>query len=262
MDRPAKDKMAMKPGTSKRADEMKISTLRPVPSSPHEPQIKLVDHAFELAQAAARGAAEWFAGNAKDAVEQVNRSERELDQLDHDLDEGLSPALAAADAAHVPELLACLKLMIDLERIGDLLLSAITTARAVTGKLDMEDVHDFIKMCSTLEHMLGDVRDAFGSRNLQMATRLLRADAEIDRLRNLVVLRQLEGSPTAGANGIHVVGIAQTIERAGDHATNLAEEICHLCSGHSLRHARRSMEKSDEQMFVERMRRRYSDRER
>lgn len=223
----------------------------------HEPLLALVDRGFELAQEAACRAAEAFAGSTADAVQKVSECEHELDRLDHDLDEGLGPALAAAGQEHIAELLACLKLMIDLERIGDLLVSAVTTAKAVTGKLDMEDVTDFIKMCSTLENMLGDARDAFRKRNQQLALRLLRADGEIDRRRNLVVMRQLEGSTASGPHGIHVVGIAQTIERAGDHATNLAEEICHLCSGHSLRHARRSLEKSDEQMFIERLRRQY-----
>jgi phosphate transport system protein len=226
----------------------------------HQPLLALVDRAFELAQSSARSAAEAFARSSAESVQQVGQYERELDRMDHELDEGLGPALAAAGEEHIPELLACLKLMIDLERIGDLLLSAVTTAQAVTGKLDMEDLNDFIKMCTTLEHMLGDARDAFRRRNQQLAVTLLRADGEIDRWRNLVVLRQLEGATASGAHGIHVVAIAQTIERAGDHATNLAEEICHLCSGHSLRHARRKLEKSDEQMFVERLRRQYTKR--
>lgn len=50
--------------------------------------------------------------------------------------------------------------------------------------------------------------------------------------------------------------MAQALERAGDHAKNLAEEICHRITGHSLRHAMQSQNESQEQMFVRLLRRR------
>ena len=43
----------------------------------------------------------------------------------------------------------------------------------------------------------------------------------------------------------------QSLERAGDHAKNMAEEVCHLVSGHTLRHALRANGRSYEQMFLD-----------
>lgn len=234
-----------------------ISTTPIMPDSSPDRLLALVDQAFDLAQEGARGAAEFFARNHDSAVDGVSECERELDRLDREFDDRLGAALAGADGRRVTELVAGLKLMIDLERIGDLLLSCVTTGNAVGSKLENDELHDFIRMCSILEQTIGSVHDAYRKRNLDEAMQVLRADAEIDRLRNLIVLRQLESPSPSAPHAIHVVAIAQGLERAGDHVRNLAEEIAHLCTGRSLRHARRAGQKSDEQMYIERMRRQY-----
>ncbi len=48
----------------------------------------------------------------------------------------------------------------------------------------------------------------------------------------------------------------QSLERAGDHAKNLAEEVCHLVSGHTVRHVLMAYDKPVEQMFIDYLRRR------
>jgi phosphate uptake regulator len=49
--------------------------------------------------------------------------------------------------------------------------------------------------------------------------------------------------------------MTQTLERAGDHAKNLAEEVCHLVTGRSVRHLIRAADKPFEEMFLDWMRR-------
>lgn len=49
--------------------------------------------------------------------------------------------------------------------------------------------------------------------------------------------------------------MAQAIERAGDHAKNVAEEVCHLLSGHTMRHLLRNYDKPDEERYLEHLRR-------
>jgi phosphate uptake regulator len=86
-----------------------------------------------------------------------------------------------------------------------------------------------------------------------------RAQAVGARLRNLVLIRHLDGqSPARLSESIQVVAMAQCLERAGDHVKNLAEEVCHLVTGHSLRHVTRAREKSAEQMYLEHLRRRHT----
>jgi phosphate uptake regulator len=112
----------------------------------------------------------------------------------------------------------------------------------------MEDVGNLIRMASVLEQMIATAAQAFTDRDLKAAIQVLRADGEIDRLRNLLCIRHIEG-PVA-QHSVQVLFMAQALERAGDHTKNLAEEICHCITGHSLRHVMRSQEESQEQMFV------------
>jgi len=91
---------------------------------------------------------------------------------------------------------------------------------------------------------------------LNRALAVLRSDAELDRLRNLLFLRHLENHEgTPRQESFHVLFMTQSLERAGDHAKNLAEEICHLVSGHSVRHVLRSYDMPVEQMFIEDLKR-------
>jgi hypothetical protein len=53
-----------------------------------------------------------------------------------------------------------------------------------------------------------------------------------------------------------VIFMTQSLERAGDHAKNLAEEVCHLVSGRPARHVLIAYDKPVEQMFIEHLRRR------
>ena len=104
--------------------------------------------------------------------------------------------------------------------------------------------------------MLQDVGVAFESREVRRALEVLKADAELDRLRNLVIVRHIENPENEmRQESFHLVFMSQSLERAGDHAKNLAEEICHLVSGRSVRHILREYDRPIEQVYLERMRR-------
>jgi phosphate transport system protein len=154
-------------------------------------------------------------------------------------------------------LLACMKFMIGLERIGDLLLSFASSAQAAGGRLDSQDTRDLTHMATVLEKMLADVGEAFHTRDVKKAVEVLRADAEMDRLRNLIFLRHIENPEGMQRQAsLQVIFMTQSLERAGDHAKNLAEEVCHFVSGHTIRHVLMSYDKSTEQMFLDWLRHR------
>ena len=95
---------------------------------------------------------------------------------------------------------------------------------------------------------------------MKKAVDVLRADAEMDRLRNLIFLRHIENPENAAHQAsLQVIFMTQSLERAGDHAKNLAEEICHLVSGRSMRHIMREYDRPVEQVYFEKMRRSRTD---
>lgn len=218
----------------------------------------LTTEACRVAHSAAGMVAEGIATGVSSLLEGVREREIELDRLDREIDQAVTSQITQASSDSARELLAALKLTISIERIGDLLLSFSNRAMVAVSRLEMEDVRDLTLMASRLERMLAEIREAYESANLDRALSVLRSDAEIDRLRNLVFVRHLD-NPHGGSRSesFHVVFMTQALERAGDHVKNMAEEICLLISGHSLRHLLRSTDKPLEQMFLDQMRTRH-----
>src|SRR6516165_2344611 len=213
--------------------------------------------ACKVAQMAAGIVAECVATGVPSLLEGVRQREKELDALDREIDQGVTSVITKVTEEHARELLACLKFMIGLERVGDLLLNCSNRAAAVGSRIELQDIRDLTLMASRLEKMLGDVHDAFFQRDLNRALAVLRSDSELDRLRNLIFLRHLENHDgVQRQESFHVLFMTQSLERAGDHAKNLAEEVCHLVSGHSVRHVLRAYDKPVEQMFIEDLKRR------
>ena len=214
--------------------------------------VDLTLRACKVAKDAVAYATDGLGSNAPSLYDKVDECERELDALDRELDQRITTALGVVDAKQRRELLACMKFMTDLERVGDLVSTFANGARVLGARLEPEDVKDLIRIATILEKMLGDVRESFSKRDMNMAAGVIRADSEIDRMRNLMFVRHVEnpeGQPTR--ESIQVLFMAQSLERAGDHSKNMAEEVCHLVSGHTLRHALKSNGRSYEQMFLD-----------
>src|SRR6476469_6740636 len=145
-----------------------------------------------------------------------------------------------------------MKLMIDLERIGDLVASFAERSSIVRNRIDMDDIEQLTRMGCLLENMLATMVRAFAARDVEQAIHVLRTDSEVDRLRNLVLVRHTENAEgLKGPESLHVLSMANALERAGDHTKNMAEELCHLATGHTIRHLIRTKDKPIEQLFLQ-----------
>lgn len=214
--------------------------------------VRLTVQACQLAKDAAAAAAEGIATGSTPLLNSLRQREKELDKLDMEIDSGVTDAITQVSAPEARELLACMKFMIGLERIGDLLLSFANSAQAASGRLDPQDMRDLTHMATVLEKMLTDVGDSFSRRDVKKALDVLRADAEMDRLRNLIFLRHIENPENiARQASLQVIFMTQSLERAGDHAKNLAEEVCSFVSGRTVRHLLMAYDKPIEQMFID-----------
>ena len=223
--------------------------------SPGSHLLELTLDACRVAHRAAAAASEGIATSSKALFAEVREHERELDSLDRDIDDLVTTTITRVPDEEARTLLACMKFGISLERIGDLLLSFVNRSEAVAANMDHEDIRDLMTMISRLERMLAEIESAFRSRSLDKAVNVLRSDTELDRLRNVITFRHLE--PTEGMRrfgSFHVLFMAQEIERAGDHVKNMAEEVCHLISGRTMRHVLRAYDLPVEQLFLEHIR--------
>jgi len=230
---------------------MSNNSFQTAKATESESLVVLTGRAYGVAGAAAQSAADLILG-ANSGLDEIAACEHQLDELDREIDERVAIEIAHAPLDQVREKLACLKCMIDLERVGDLLLAFATRADTVRSRLDMQDMRDLGDMLAMLSRMLTDTDAAFSSRDHARALEVLRSDREVDRLHNLIVMRHLEPELAfGGPHSVHVITMAQAIERAADHVKNTAEEVCHLVSGHTVRHLLRLKEKSAEQLYLE-----------
>lgn len=200
--------------------------------------LRLGAHACLVARDAVANVAEGLAHSSSLAFVTVKECEAELDEIDRYVDERIAAELTEASEARVKELLACLKFVLDLERIGDLVLTIVGRARSYGSQLSPEDRADLHDMCKTLERMLTLVHEANAQRDVRPALTAHKLDGEMDSLRTRIYSRQVSRKNRDVALSLEIFLMAQALERAGDHAKNLAEEVCHLVEGRTMRHQR------------------------
>ncbi len=227
--------------------------LKPDPESQHAHILERTVHACAVAQEAAAAAAGGLGGaNSDECWRKVKDAEQELDRLDSELDKAITACIGDVAPAQARELLSCMKIVIDVERIGDLLSSVATCAAALGTRMESEDLTDLVRMSTVLERMLTDIQQTFTERNVELAIAVLRMDSEIDRLRNLMMIRHLEQAQIRITHdSVQVLFMAQSLERAGDHVKNVAEEICHLVTGRPLRHLMKQHDVPWEQAYLQ-----------
>jgi phosphate transport system protein len=225
----------------------------------YENVVARCERAFEVAYNGAAALADALAGSAEPSFRAVSAAEATLDKIDSEVDSSVTAAIGDVSPAQARDLLCCLKIVLDLERIGDLLASVGSCARALGDRLPFGDVGELIQIVSVLEKMLCDVRDSFKKRDVKPAVTALRSDAEIDRMRNLLMIRHLEEAQVRiTQDSVQVLFMVQALERAGDHVKNIAEEICHSITGRPMRHILRVTDRCDEQKYLEWLREHYS----
>src|ERR1700691_653385 len=196
----------------------RAESLAPEPA--HQYIVRRTIEACRLAREAAGAAAEGIATGSTPLLTSLRQRERELDTLDMEIDSAVTSMITEVEPAEARELLVCMKFMISLERIGDLLLTSANSAQAAAGRIASEDTRDLTHMATILEKMLADVGDAFSTRDVGQAVDVLRSDSEIDRLRNLIFLRHIETPENiARQASLQIIFMTQSLERAGDHAT-------------------------------------------
>lgn len=204
--------------------------------APH-PLTELARRACLVAIDAVFNTKDFLNNSSRMALLAVRDCEKELDRIEQEIDQRLPAAITEVTEPEARELLACLRFSSELERIGDLTWWVAQRLHSLPVPLPKTDAQRLLEMIEILEKMLQQVRDSFSERELDSASDVLRADYEIDRVYKLIFSRHVEsGEPEKVQCSADVLMMAQALERAGDHATNLAEELFRLIEGRSLRH--------------------------
>lgn len=170
---------------------------------------------------------------AKEKV--VNLLEIEIDDMGHSL-----LALAQPVAADLRMVTTILKMNTDLERISD---HAVNIAERALELIHEPD-WDFLdlplpQMASTVQNILKDAVESFVQENVTLAQSVLRRDDEVDQFHSSIYQRienlMLDDASKARM-GMRLVRISHDLERIGDLANNIAEDVVYMKQGKEVRH--------------------------
>lgn len=148
-------------------------------------------------------------------------------------------ALFQPVAGDLRQLMAVDHIITELERIGD---SATNIAEEVLTleNLPPRAIHSRIEfMAQSVQEMLGQSLEAFSRSNAHLARQVCMADADVDALDQAIIqdlLREMTGAPRAIVPSQSQINIVRNLERVGDHATNIAEQVVYMVEGQSIRH--------------------------
>ncbi len=194
--------------------------------------------AFLIARDAASNVPDLFTSSSRMAFLAIKECEQELDVIERVIDERIPEAITRVNEARARQLVTSLKWTRDLERIGDLVMSMAMRVQARTAKMAASDVRQLVEMSEILREMLDLVYRGFVELDLEHARKVLQMDKDIDRVCHGLFQKHLtEQAAQSDPSRFEVLLMAQALERAGDHTTNLAEDLYSLIEGRSLRHA-------------------------
>jgi phosphate transport system protein len=194
--------------------------------------------AFLIARDAASNMPDLLTHSSRMAFLAIKECEQELDVIERYIDEHLPAAITRVNETRARQLLTSLKCTTDLERIGDLMMSVAMRMQSRTSKMAASDVRQLVEMSGIVREMLDQVYRGFVDLDLECARKVLQMDKDIDRVCHALFQKHLaEHARENNPSGFDVLLMAQALERAGDHTTNLAEDLYSLIEGRSLRHA-------------------------
>ncbi len=193
--------------------------------------------AFLVTRDAVANLHEFIDDSSRMAFLTVKECERELDQLEREIDEKMPSAITRVGERKARELVACLRFITDLERIGDLVWWIAQRLNDSRPKLRERDAEALKNMAQLIVGMLEEVHRGFIDGVVGSGHAVISRDLEVDELRRQIFKSQLENSKRNDTlESIDILFMTQALERAGDHVTNLAEELIHLLEGRSIRH--------------------------
>ncbi|MEW6056632.1 MAG: phosphate signaling complex protein PhoU [Bdellovibrionota bacterium] len=197
----------------------------------------LVEKAIELATHALQTRDLAKAGQVQEIEKKVNESHISVDDTCLKL-----LALQQPLAADLRLIVAVIKMNTDLERMGDQAVNiAHNTSRYLKGE-PLKPLVDLPVMFNEVRFMVREALDSFVKRDEKLARDVLNRDDRVDSLKNKIfrdVIEHVKTRPECVEQGLNLILIARNLERLGDHATNIAEDVIFAITGEDVRHSAR-----------------------
>ena len=196
-----------------------------------------------LVESQIRGAIEAFTNGNADLIEQIVAAEARVNECEVQIDDDCSHIIVKRQpaAGDLRLIMAISKTVTDLERIGDEAEKIARMSKQIHDR-GHTDLHRFANIRHAADialSMLRQALDAFARLDTAQAASIIRQDMAIDTefrsiLRQLITFMMED--PRTISTALEIVWIAKAVERIGDHAKNIAEDVIYIVKGTDVRH--------------------------
>jgi phosphate transport system protein len=172
----------------------------------------------------------------------VQGDDLEIDRLDVAIDDAILRALAlqAPVAEDLRQVIAIKTMATDLERIGDIARNIAKSGLRLAERPHTPLPARLEPLQNEASRQLRAALDSFQSLDAGLARAVIAGDDRVDELQDALVRELIDGisrDPATAAQAIDVIFIAESLERVGDHATNVAEDVILAVEARNVKHA-------------------------
>ena len=196
-----------------------------------------------LVEAQILAAIDAFVSGNPALIEQVIANESKMDEFEMNIDNDCSQVIVRRQpaASDLRLIMAISKTVTDLERIGDEAEKIARMSKQIheRGRLSLEPFAGIRHAATIAVSMLRQGLDAFARLDAVEAAKVIREDRAIDSefrsiLRQLITFMMED--PRTISTALEIVWVAKAVERIGDHAKNVAEDVIYIVRGTDVRH--------------------------
>lgn len=179
-----------------------------------------------------------------DLFEEVFEIEKKINDWHKQLDKEAVEYLAQNNpmARDLRAVVALVKINTDLERMGDQCVNIAYIGKDAIKRQDDLNLPVIRTMFSIVQEMIEKSLDSFIKHDAKIAEKVLLMDDEVDTLKSKVQKDMVEKMKTDSAHAekyLSLILVARNLERFGDHATNIAEDVIYTEAGQDIRHGGR-----------------------
>jgi phosphate transport system protein len=174
-------------------------------------------------------------------IDWVLGGDSDINRLHVEIDDRCVKLLALHQpmAVDLRSIVAAVKINTDLERVGDLAVNITEAGHRYLQHPPVKELIDIPRMATLAQTMLRDALDSFVNRDMEMAHSVLTADDRLDALKSQVfrdLLEYMLHDQSTIEAAIDLILISRHLERVGDHATNIAEDVIFMVTAKDVRH--------------------------
>jgi phosphate transport system protein len=194
-----------------------------------------------LAEERVRAAVEGLVVRDPAIIDRVIRGDEPINELHIEVDNRCFTLLALRQpmATDLRAIVAAVKINTDLERVGDLAVNIAEAAQRYSSHPPVKKLIDIPQMADIAQAMLRNALDAFVRRDTDLARQVLDEDDQLDTLKTQVfrkLLSRMLDDPGTVEPALDLILVSRHLERIGDHATNIAEDVIFMVSALDVRH--------------------------